>query len=152
MNELNARSTAAPPFFRTRPIAASSVSSSSANPCRIVFGSHCKTRAMYSLPPCSSLAASIAAKRRRSFPTARRKNVSSSAQHRPNRHPCHALWDRTGDRWNSTRFLRFREVVLGRILSVLQVSQSPCLPIRRLPFPIHCPLIDAQYGCSIILA
>src|SRR2546422_11725835 len=33
----------------------------------MVFGSHAKTRAMYSTPPCPSLAASTAAYRRRSF-------------------------------------------------------------------------------------
>src|SRR6266567_2105106 len=33
----------------------------------MVCGSHAKTRAMYSIPPCPSLAASMAAYRRRSF-------------------------------------------------------------------------------------
>ena len=33
----------------------------------MVFGSHAKTRAMYSTPPCPSLVASTAAYRRRSF-------------------------------------------------------------------------------------
>src|SRR5438876_12204275 len=33
----------------------------------MVFGSHAKTRAIYSTPPCPSLAASTAAYRRRSF-------------------------------------------------------------------------------------
>ena len=43
---------ASTPFFRTRSAAGSSDSSSSVKPCRIVFGSHCKTRAIYSMPPC----------------------------------------------------------------------------------------------------
>src|SRR6267143_3265159 len=40
----------------------------------MVFGSHAKTRAMYSTPPCPSLAASMAAYRRRSFSDNQLKN------------------------------------------------------------------------------
>src|SRR6266705_6278087 len=40
----------------------------------MVFGSHAKTRAMYSTPPCPSLAASTAAYRRRSFSDSQPKN------------------------------------------------------------------------------
>src|SRR6266851_4392322 len=40
----------------------------------MVFGSHSKTRAMYSTPPCPSLAASTAAYRRRSFSDSHPKN------------------------------------------------------------------------------
>src|SRR5882762_2960577 len=40
----------------------------------MVFGSHAKTRAMYSIPPCPSLAASTAAYRRRSFSDSQPKN------------------------------------------------------------------------------
>src|SRR5712691_6829108 len=40
----------------------------------MVFGSHAKTRAMYSTPPCPSLAASTAAYRRRSFSDSHPKN------------------------------------------------------------------------------
>src|SRR5712671_4142960 len=40
----------------------------------MVFGSHAKTRAMSSTPPCPSLAASTAAYRRRSFSDSHPKN------------------------------------------------------------------------------
>src|SRR6266536_5573035 len=40
----------------------------------MVCGSHAKTRAMYSTPPCPSLAASTAAYRRRSFSDSQPKN------------------------------------------------------------------------------
>src|SRR5438477_3969685 len=40
----------------------------------MVFGSHAKIRAMYSTPPCPSLAASTAAYRRRSFSDSQLKN------------------------------------------------------------------------------
>src|SRR5262249_3581510 len=57
---------AATPFVRTRPVSRSSWPSSSACPCRMVLGSHPRMRAMYSRPPWPSLAASMAAYRRRS--------------------------------------------------------------------------------------
>src|SRR5262250_2986472 len=40
----------------------------------MVFGSHANTRAIYSTPPCPSLAASTAAYRRRSFSDSHPKN------------------------------------------------------------------------------
>src|SRR5215468_8832315 len=40
----------------------------------MVFGSHANTRAIYSTPPCPSLAASTAAYRRRSFSDSHQKN------------------------------------------------------------------------------
>src|SRR3954454_9354719 len=55
------------PFFRTRPVSRSSPPSSSACPCRMVLGSHSRTRAMYSRPPYPNFAASMAAYRRRSL-------------------------------------------------------------------------------------
>src|SRR5579863_6490482 len=55
------------PFFRERPVSRSSAPASSPSPNWMVLGSHPKTPAMYSIPPCPNFAASIAAYRRRSF-------------------------------------------------------------------------------------
>src|SRR3954454_9120056 len=52
------------PFFRTRSVSQSSSASSSANPRRMVLGSHWSTPAMYSIPPCPSFVTSTAASRR----------------------------------------------------------------------------------------
>ena len=57
---------ASAPFFRCRSVVSSSSDSSSAIPLAIVLGSQPKSREMYSIPPCPSLAASTAAYRRRS--------------------------------------------------------------------------------------
>src|SRR5262249_3433169 len=54
------------PFFRERPVSRSPPPSSSSIPSRMVLGSHPKTRAMYSIPPCPNFRASTAAYRRRS--------------------------------------------------------------------------------------
>src|SRR5258706_15289213 len=58
---------ASTPFFRERPVSRSSAPSSSPSPIRMVLGSHPKTPAIYSIPPCPNFAASMAAYRRRSF-------------------------------------------------------------------------------------
>src|SRR2546426_4751055 len=88
----------------------------------IVFGSHAKTRAMYSTPPCPSLAASTAAYRRRSFSDSHPKNrcifCSTSAAYPSMPHSLiqHLL------RGKDTTASAIREVILDHILSVSLVD------------------------------
>src|SRR3954451_20259092 len=44
------------PFLRERPVSRSSSPSNSPRPSRMVFGSHPRTPAMYSIPPCPNFA------------------------------------------------------------------------------------------------
>src|SRR6266516_1677529 len=83
----------------------------------MVFGSHAKTRAMYSIPPCPSLAASTAAYRRRSFSDSQPKNRcifrSTSAEYTSMPHSL--IWDLL--RSKDTAAQAIREVILDHILS-----------------------------------
>src|SRR6476659_8102340 len=82
----------------------------------MVCGSHPKTRAIYSTPPCPSLAASTAAYRRRSFSDSHPKNrgifCSISAEY-----PCmpHS-WIQNLLRGQDTTAQVIREVILDHIL------------------------------------
>src|SRR4051812_16797610 len=58
---------ASAPLFRVRPVSRSPSPSSSTRPCRTVLGSQPRRAEMYSIPPWPSLAASMAAYRRRSL-------------------------------------------------------------------------------------
>src|SRR5215475_10402807 len=102
-----------------RPAAASSSSSRSRRPWRMVFGSHAKTRAMYSTPPCPSLVASTAAYRRRSFSDSHSKKRcifrSTSAEYTSMPHSLIQGLLHGED----TTAQAIREVILDHILSLL---------------------------------
>src|SRR4029450_4832124 len=84
----------------------------------MVFGSQAKTRAMYSIPPCPSLAASTAAYRRRSFSDSQPKNRcifrSTSAEYTSM--PPSLIRDLL--RGKDTTAQAIREVILDHILTV----------------------------------
>src|ERR671925_772039 len=83
----------------------------------MVFGSHSRTCAMYSTPPCPSLAASTAAYRRRSFSDSQPKNrfifCSTSAEYTSIPHSLirHLLCGK------DTAAQTIREVIFDHILS-----------------------------------
>src|SRR6266446_5460922 len=83
----------------------------------MVFGSHAKTRAMYSTPPCPSLAASTAAYRRRSFSDSQPKNRfifhSTSAEYTSMPHSLIRELPHSKD----TTAQAIQEVILDHILS-----------------------------------
>src|SRR6266581_3647557 len=84
----------------------------------MVCGSHAKTRAIYSTPPCPSLAASTAAYRRRSFSDSHPKNrcifCSTSAAYPSMPHSLIQNLLRGKD----TTASAIREVILDHILSI----------------------------------
>src|SRR6266480_895021 len=86
----------------------------------MVFGSHAKTRAMDSIPPCPRLAASTAAYRRRSFSDSQPKNRcifrSTSAEYPSMPHSLIRVLLRSKD----TAAQAIREVILDHILSDLR--------------------------------
>src|SRR5215813_4948955 len=83
----------------------------------MVFGSHANTRAIYSTPPCPSLAASTAAYRRRSFSDSHPKNrcifcsISAAYPSMPHSLIQNLLWGQ------DTTAQAIREVILDHILS-----------------------------------
>src|SRR5713101_1305067 len=83
----------------------------------MVFGSHSKTCAIYSIPPCPSFAASTAAYRRRSFSDSQLKNrfifplTSTSYTSMLPSLPRDLLWSK------DTMAQAVREVILDHILS-----------------------------------
>src|SRR4030095_6414367 len=98
----------------------------------MVCGSHPKTRAIYSTPPCPSLAASTAAYRRRSFSDSHPKNrcifCSISAEYPSMPHS----WSQNLLHGQDTTAQAIREVILDHILSPLvfntvQGSQHVCM-------------------------
>src|SRR5437588_7051803 len=94
----------------------------------MVCGSHAKTRAMYSTPPCPSLATSTAAYRRRSFSDSQPKNrfifCSISAEYPSMPHSLiRGLLCR-----KETAAQAIREVILDHILSVYLFSYLHPLP------------------------
>jgi len=102
----------------------------------MVFGSHAKTRAMYSIPPCPSLVASMAAYRRRSFSDSHPKNrcifpsISAGYSSIP------SSWLRGLRRSQDTTAQASREVILNRILSIAAVqSEGRHLTLRHGPAP-----------------
>src|SRR6266487_2122043 len=98
----------------------------------MVFGSHAKTRAMYSIPPCPSLAASTAAYRRRSFSDSQLKNRcifrSTSAEYTSMTHSL----IRDVLRSKNTAAQAIREVILDHIL--IWCPHAPRGVPRRGPF------------------
>ena len=90
----------------------------------MVFGSHAKRRAMYSIPPCPSLAASMAAYRRRSFSDSHPKNrcifpsISAVYSSIP------SSWQQGLRHRQNTTAQASREVILHRILSVVTLNDS----------------------------
>src|SRR2546426_10318385 len=92
----------------------------------MVCGSHAKTRAMYSTPPCPSLATSTAAYRRRSFSDSHAKNRcifrSTSAEYTSMPHSLIQGLLHGED----TTAQAIREVILDHILSTT-ISQQPTL-------------------------
>src|SRR5262252_5145337 len=99
----------------------------------MVFGSHANTRAMYSTPPCPSLAASTAAYRRRSFSDSHPKNrcifCSTSAAYLSM--PYSLLQNLL--RRKDTPASAIREVILDHILTVKTPLVAPGTPITTLP-------------------
>src|SRR5262245_55090773 len=83
----------------------------------MVFGSHAKTRAMYSIPPCPSLAASMAAYRRRSFSDSHPKNRCIFPSISAGYSSILSSWLRGLRRSQDTTAQASREVSLNRILS-----------------------------------
>src|SRR5438105_1887038 len=98
----------------------------------MVFGSHAKRRAMYSIPPCPSLAASTAAYRRRSFSDSHPKNrcifCSTSAVYTSMPHSL--IQDLL--RGKDTTASAIRKVILHHILSLSDSRSSG--PSCTLPY------------------
>src|SRR5437867_8103521 len=96
----------------------------------MVCGSHAKTRAMYSAPPCPSLATSTAAYRRRSFSDSQPKNRcifrSTSAEYTSMPHSLIRGLLCSKD----TAAQAIREVILDHILTgaILQLERFGDLP------------------------
>src|SRR6516225_7915102 len=84
----------------------------------MVCGSHAKTRAMYSIPPCPNLAASTAAYRRRSFSDSQLKNrcIFRSTSAAYTAMPPSLIWDILCSK--DTAAQAIREVILDHILTV----------------------------------
>jgi len=82
----------------------------------MVCGSHAKTRAMYSIPPCPNLAASTAAYRRRSFSDSQLKNrcIFRSTSAAYTAIPPSLIWDILCSK--DTAAQAIREVILDHIL------------------------------------
>src|SRR4029453_4328095 len=97
----------------------------------MVFGSHSKTRAIYSTPPCPSLAASTAAYPRRSFSDSQPKNRcifrSTSAEYTSM--PPSLIRDLL--RGKDTTAQPLREVILEHILR--SVGRQKCGPPKDAP-------------------
>src|SRR5215471_3161470 len=97
----------------------------------MVFGSHANTRAMYSTPPCPSLAASTAAYRRRSFSDSHPKNrcifCSTSAAYLSM--PYSLLQNLL--RRKDTPASAIREVILDHILSADTARQPPAATVGQ---------------------
>src|SRR5215468_9138797 len=104
----------------------------------MVCGSHPKTRAIYSTPPCPSLAASTAAYRRRSFSDSHPKNrcifCSISAEYPSMPHS----WIQNLLRGQDTTAQAIREVILDHILSN-RLQESRCAAHGG--FPVPCKLV-----------
>src|SRR6516225_5680719 len=83
----------------------------------MVCGSHAKTRAMYSIPPCPNLAASTAAYRRRSFSDSQLKNrcIFRSTSAAYTAIPPSLIWDILCSK--DTAAQAIREVILDHILT-----------------------------------
>src|SRR5438309_10001663 len=96
----------------------------------MVCGSHAKTRAMYSTPPCPSLATSTAAYRRRSFSDSQPKNrfifCSTSAEYPSMPHSLIRGLLCSKD----TAAQAIREVILDHILSVPENAVQGQLPLK----------------------
>src|SRR6266705_3839071 len=94
----------------------------------MVFGSHAKTRAMYSTPPCPSLAASTAAYRRRSFSDSQPKNRcifhSISAEYTSMPHSLIRELPPSKD----TTAQEIQEVILDHILSIRRPVRGDVAP------------------------
>src|SRR5947208_700138 len=92
----------------------------------MVFGSHAKTCAMYSTPPCPSLAASTAAYRRRSFSYSQPKNRfifhSTSAEYTSMPHSLIRELPHSKD----TTAQAIQEVILDHILKCFWVPSTSC--------------------------
>src|SRR6266705_194408 len=90
----------------------------------MVFGSHAKTRAMYSTPPCPSLAASTAAYRRRSFSDSQPKNRfifhSTSAEYTSMPHSLIRELPHNKD----TTAQAIQEVILDHILNATAIPSA----------------------------
>src|SRR5215813_7235373 len=97
----------------------------------MVCGSHPKTRAIYSTPPCPSLAASTAAYRRRSFSDSHPKNrcifCSISAEYPAMPHSLLQNLLRGQD----TTARAIREVILDHILSAITDGPARRILSRR---------------------
>src|ERR1700758_4816734 len=93
----------------------------------MVCGSHAKTRAMYSTPPCPSLAASTAAYRRRSFSDSQPKNRcifhSTSAEYTSMPHSL--IWELPPSK--DTTAQAIQEVILDHILRHAEHTWPPCV-------------------------
>src|SRR6266446_675253 len=94
----------------------------------MVFGSHAKTRAMYSTPPCPSLAASTAAYRRRSFSDSQPNNRfifhATSAEYTSMPHSL----IRELPHSKETTAQAIQEVILDHILSQNPHPRRPATP------------------------
>src|SRR5437899_2487178 len=90
----------------------------------MVFGSHAKSRAIYSTPPCPSLAASTAAYRRRSFSDNHPKNrcifpsISAAYSSIPSSLIQSLLYSK------DTTAQAIREVVVDHILSMVMLGKA----------------------------
>src|SRR5215510_9950121 len=100
----------------------------------MVCGSHPKIRAIYSTPPCPSLAASIAAYRRRSFSDSHPKNrcifCSISAEYPSMPHS----WIQNLLRGQDTTAQAIREVILDHILTYrtqIDLQQTEPVPMLK---------------------
>src|SRR6516162_11760935 len=93
----------------------------------MVCGSHAKTRAMYSIPPCPNLAASTAAYRRRSFSDSQLKNrcIFRSTSAAYTAIPPSLIWDIICSK--DTAAQAIREVILDHIL-----REKPILAFGRI--------------------
>ena len=91
----------------------------------MVCGSHAKTRAMYSIPPCPNLAASTAAYRRRSFSDSQLKNrcIFRSTSAAYTAIPPSLIWDILCSK--DTAAQAIREVILDHILRLIRQAGDP---------------------------
>src|SRR5262250_2034049 len=110
----------------------------------MVFGSHANTRAIYSTPPCPSLAASTAAYRRRSFSDSHPKNrcifCSISAEY-PSM-PYSLIQNLL--RGQDTTARAIREVILDHILSRSDSDRLTFLALAE-----HATVVGSQNPCGL---